>query len=258
MNRTGLIVALAVAGLVGLAFGLYPALDLKVAKLFFNSTTNTYAVRQMLVPVRESAMWLIALIVAPAVIALLLKLIWPHKRMLLPARAAVFMVVTLALGPGLAVNGIIKDYSGRPRPVDVQPLGGTKPFVAWWDPRGACPHNCSFVSGDVSGGFWTVAPAALAPAAWRPIAYTAAIVFGSGIAVLRMVFGGHFLTDTVFAAVLTFLIIWIAYHLLYCWRSTRMTDEALEQWLERLARPGSWFAGSGANRPASGEQNRTG
>ena len=39
--------------------------------------------------------------------------------------------------------------------------------ATWWDPRGTCPDNCSFVSGDVSGGFWTMAPAALAPPAWR-------------------------------------------------------------------------------------------
>lgn len=241
MNRIGLIVALVIAGVVGLVFGLYPQLDIDVARRFFNSTTDTDAVRQMLLPLRESAMWLVAAMVAPAVVALVLKLIAPRRRLLLPGRVVVFLIVTMALGPGLAVNGILKDYSGRPRPIAVKPLGGTEPFVAWWDPRGSCPHNCSFVSGDVSGGFWTLAPAALVSARWRPLAYAAAIAFGSGIALLRMVLGGHFLTDTVFAAVLTYVIIWVAYGLLYRWPSTRLSDETVERWLEHLARPRSWF-----------------
>lgn len=240
MNRTGLIVALAIAVAVGVVFGVYPQLDVDVARLLFNPATNTYAIHRMLLPVRDGAMWLVVALAAPAVVSLVLKLIAPRWRMLIPARGAVLMIVTLALGPGLIVNAILKDQYGRPRPADVQPLGGSHAFVAWWDPRGTCPQNCSFVSGDVSAGFWTLAPAALLPAPWRPLAYTAAIAFGSGIAVLRMVFGGHFFTDVVFAAIITFLIIWVTYNFLYRWM-TRLTDAAIERWLERLVRPRSWF-----------------
>ncbi|MEI9804295.1 MAG: hypothetical protein WDN48_07260 [Pseudolabrys sp.] len=64
----------------------------------------------------------------------------------------------MALGPGLAVNVLLKDHWGRPRPIDVTQFGGMDKFVPWWDPRGACPNNCSFVSGDVAGAFWTIAP----------------------------------------------------------------------------------------------------
>jgi membrane-associated PAP2 superfamily phosphatase len=250
MNRTGLIAALVIAAVVGIVFGLYPQLDVEIARAFYNPDTDaTYTLRMVLVPVRESAMWLIAALAAPAVIALLMKLIAPQRRMLLPGRAVVFLLVTLALGPGLVVNVILKDHYGRPRPVDVQALGGQKLFVAWWDPRGTCPRNCSFVSGDVSGGFWTLAPAALTPAPWRALAYTTAVAFGSGIAVLRMVFGGHFLTDAVFAGLITFLIIWLTYNYLYRWPATRTSDQAVERGLERLARPRLWFTRSTAAQP---------
>jgi lipid A 4'-phosphatase len=237
MNRTGLIAALAIAVLVGLLFGIYPDLDIRVTALLFNPEFYTYGMRQTFLPVREAAIWVIRIVAAPAILALLLKLIMPHRRMLLPGRAVLFLIGTLVLGPGLVVNVIAKEYWGRPRPIEVQPMGGTEPFVAWWDPRGTCPDNCSFVSGDVSAGFWTMAPAALAPAPWRPLAYTAAIAFGSGIGVLRMLFGGHFFTDVVFAGVITFLIIWVGYGLLYRWRVARLSDEAIEQAIERLARP---------------------
>jgi membrane-associated phospholipid phosphatase len=161
--------------------------------------------------------------------------------MLLPGRAALFLLSTLVLGPGLAVNVIAKDYWGRPRPIEVQQWGGKDSFVAWWDPRGTCRSNCSFVSGDVAGAFWTLAPAALAPAPWRPLAYAAAIAFGSGVGLIRMLFGGHFFTDVVFAGLITFVIIWLVFNLLYRWQAARLSDAAIEQAIERLARPRSWF-----------------
>jgi membrane-associated PAP2 superfamily phosphatase len=237
MNRTGLIAALAVAGVVGLVFGLYPELDVRVTALLFNPQFYTFGMRQALVPVRDGAMWAIAALAAPAILALAAKLIMPRRPMFLPARAVVFLTATLALGPGLMANVITKEHWGRPRPIDVQSLGGSEPFVAWWDPRGTCKENCSFVSGDVAGGFWTLAPAALAPAPWRPLAYVAAITFGTGIAVIRMLFGGHFFTDTVFAGVFTFLITWLVFNLLYRWRATHLSDEVVERTIARLARP---------------------
>ena len=75
-------------------------------------------------------------------------------------------------------NVLLKEHWGRPRPIDVTQFGGNEHFVPWWDPRGDCTSNCSFVSGDVTGAFWTVAPAALAPAQWRAFAYGAALVPG--------------------------------------------------------------------------------
>ena len=124
--------------------------------------------------------------------------------MLIPGRATLFLITTMALGPGLLVNVGLKDYWGRPRPIDVAQFGGNQHFVAWWDPRGDCPANCSFVSGDCRGAAWTFAPAALVPPPWRAVAYGAALALDAGMAAIRMMAGAHFLTDTVFAGVFTF------------------------------------------------------
>jgi lipid A 4'-phosphatase len=107
--------------------------------------------------------------------------------------------------------------------------------VAWWDPRGDCPGNCSFVSGDVSGAFWTLAPAALAPPQWRALAYGAALALGVGMAIFRMLAGAHFFSDVVFAGVFTYLIIWIVHGLIFRWPPTRLTDEGVERGLERIS-----------------------
>jgi membrane-associated phospholipid phosphatase len=114
------------------------------------------------------------------------------------------------------------------RPVDVTQFGGTDRFTPWWDPRGPCTENCSFIAGEPSGAFWTLAPAALAPPQWRLLTYGAALAFGAFIGGLRIAVGGHFFTDVVFAGVFMFLLAWVVHGLIYRWRPTRLTDKAIE------------------------------
>ena len=236
MNRTGLVIALAVAVAVGLLFALYPQFDLELSAPFFGSQwpANWYAIAGMPQRLRHLASWTVALVAAPAFVALALKLVIPRRRMLIPGRAAVLMVVTLALAPGLLANVALKEHWGRPRPIDVTEFKGADHFVPWWDPRGDCPANCSFIAGEPSGAFWTLAPAALVPPAWRAIAYAGALAFGAAVSLLRMASGGHFFTDAVFAGVFSFLIIWLVHGLIYRWAATRITDEAVERAIERL------------------------
>jgi|SRR5918994_2564001 membrane-associated PAP2 superfamily phosphatase len=237
MNRTGLFAALAVAVVVGIVFGLYPDLDLRIARLFFDQEKNEFALRWRphLGFLRDAGMWMVALVVAPPVAALVLKLVLPRRPPLISARAILFLLATLALGPGLLVNVGLKDYWGRARPIDVPQFGGVEPFTPWWDPRGVCPKNCSFVAGEASGAFWTLAPAALAPPAWRAGAYAVAIAFGTGVGLLRMAFGAHFLSDVAFAGIFMFLLIWTVHGLIYRWGRTRLSEAALEGWLTRAA-----------------------
>ena len=190
MNRTGLIVTLVIAAVVGLVFGFFPQLDLLIAQPFHgivDAANNDFALRLSppLMLTRNIGLWFGTLLIVPAVIALAIKLMLPRRKLLISGRAIVFLVATLALGPGLLVNVVLKDHWGRPRPIDVTQFGGDQHFVAWWDPRGDCPGNCSFVSGDVSGAFWTLAPAALAPPQFRALAYGAALALGTGMAVIR-------------------------------------------------------------------------
>ncbi|MGH7247433.1 MAG: phosphatase PAP2 family protein, partial [Pseudomonadota bacterium] len=168
-----------------------------------------------------------------AIIALIGKVIFPHRRTLIGGRAALFLMLTLALGPGVLANVILKDHWGRSRPIDVTAFGGADRFMAWWDPRGDCPKNCSFIAGEPSGAFWTLAPASLVPPPWRLLAYGGALAFGAAVGVLRIGAGGHFFTDVAFAGVLMFLLIWAAHSLIFSWPRTRTTDEAIERPLAR-------------------------
>ena len=239
MNRTGLIVVLAVAVVAGLTFGLYPQLDIAISRHFhdyIDASHNDFAWRiyPPLMMARNIGLRVSTVLLVPAVGALIIKIALPRHNMLMSGRAIVFLMATMALGPGLLVNVVLKDHWGRPRPIDVKPLGGHYEFMAWWDPRGGCPSNCSFVSGDVAGAAWTFAPAALAPPQWRALAYGAALAFTAGMATIRIMAGAHFPSDTIFAAVFTFLIVWLMYALIYRWKRTALSDEAIEAALERF------------------------
>ncbi len=185
---------------------------------------------------RTAARLLITAVAAPAFLAVIGKLIWPRRRMLIDGRGALLVIVTLALGPGVLTNLILKDHWGRSRPIDVVEFAGTDRFVPWWDPRGECPNNCSFVAGEPSGAFWTLAPAALAPPQWRLAAYGAALAFGLGVGVLRIAAGAHFVSDVVFAGVFMYVLIWLAHGLIFRWRATRLDKDTIDRLLTRAAR----------------------
>lgn len=241
MNRTGLFIALGLALVIGLLFGIFPELDLKLAALSYDAATKSFPLKMSSLAgfARDAAMWVAWALALPALGAIIMKLVLPARPMLIPGRAAVFLVVTITLSAGVLTNLTFKSYWGRPRPVVVMQFNGDQEFVPWWDPRGGCGRNCSFFSGEGATAFWTYAPAALTPPAWRPLAYAAATLFGVTTSVLRMAFGGHFFTDVAAAGLVSFLVIWLAHAFIYRWPATRITDEQVEAGLARLASPWS-------------------
>jgi len=241
MNRTGLFIALGLSLVIGLLFGIFPELDLKLAALSYDAATKSFPLKTSSVAAiaRDAAMWIAWILALPALGAIIAKLFRPDKPMLMPGRAAVFLLVTITLSAGVLTNLTFKSYWSRPRPVVVMQFNGDKEFMPWWDPRGGCGRNCSFFSGEGATAFWTYAPAALTPPAWRPLAYVAATLFGVTTSVLRMAFGGHFFTDVAAAGLVSFLVIWLAYAFIYRWPATRLTDVQVEAALARLAAPWS-------------------
>jgi membrane-associated PAP2 superfamily phosphatase len=240
MNRTGLVIALALALIIGLLFGIFPELDLKLAALFYDAAQKTFPLKLdgLAAFARDAAMWIAWALVLPAIVTIVVKFIRPDRPMLMSGRAAVFLLTTMLLSAGVLTNFTFKSYWARPRPVAVTQFGGDLQFVPWWDPRGHCARNCSFFSGEGATAFWTYAPAALTPPPWRPLAFAAATVFGLTTSALRMAFGGHFFTDVAIAGLVSFLVVWLFYALIYRWAATRVTDQQVDAALTRLAMPG--------------------
>jgi len=232
MGRSWVLGALAVGAVTGVLFAIFPQWDLAIAGWFWDPVRGKFPLSIQWLPnvvrtIGDWTTWLLVLLPAGALIA---KLIFPRTRMLIRPSLALYLICSFAIGPGLVTNGLLKPLWARPRPVFVEQFAGPQHFEPWWRPGGDCPRNCSFVSGDASQAFWLLAPASLAPAPVRPIALATAAVFASGLSGMRVVFGRHFLTDVVFAAVLTIIIIALCYRVF-----VRMRDVDLEKGIERLA-----------------------
>src|SRR5258705_13023494 len=129
MNRTGLVIAFAVAAAVGLIFGIRPDLDLKLAALFFDPERGFWrAYDPIYLRARDVATWLITLVAMPAVVALAVKFVRPRRPLLVPGRAILLMLLTLALSPGVVANLVFNELWGPPRPIDVTQFGGGDQF----------------------------------------------------------------------------------------------------------------------------------
>ncbi len=210
MSSTSVLVFTSILTLACCAlFAAAPQLDLVVAGHFFSDghfiglTPLTEKIRRVFFD-------------APYVLLALLILAYAARKFGFARRgpegsAILFLVGTLALGPGFLVNGLLKESSHRPRPEQTAEFGGPWRFRPFETFDGDCRSNCSFVSGEVSASAWTLAPALLAPPAFRAAAIGASLLFAAATAALRMSFGGHYLSDALFAALFTFLIVLALY-----------------------------------------------
>jgi len=234
----------ALASALAVLLAAYPSFDLEVAEWFFDPGTATFSLSGDYEwnLVRRSASWVPFILVLPAAFSLLRKLVFPNERMWIAPSIVLYLLGSLILGPGVASNLVLKDHWGRPRPKGIEQFAGTAKFRPWWQPSDACKRNCSFVSGEASHAFWTVAPASLAPPQLRPVAIGGAVVFGAAVGTIRIAFGRHFLSDVVFAGIVTLIIVAALYKLLL--DPARRNDARLERGVEWVSARLHRFAGA--------------
>lgn len=203
--------------IVGAIFAIWPELDLKLSASFYDTATKTFSMagHPTIVWLRNLNRAVDMLFGVAFLLAIAVKIARPATPLMFSGRAMLFLSLTFALGPGLFANAVFKENWHRPRPVHVSEFNGPDKFVRWSDNGGQCQANCSFYSGEVSAAAWTLAPAVLAAAPWRPAAVAGALVFTAVNAYVRMAQGGHFFSDTAFAAMATALIIWFMYGAIY-------------------------------------------
>lgn len=187
-------------GLLGLAFVIWPGLDLALSAAVHDPgrAPAFLAADHLLVRASYVAVpWLgRGVLLAAAAVTL-----WPRERVGRWRRRAALLLGVALLGNGAAVTWLLKDHGGRPRPLAVHAFGGDQPFVAALRPGGPCGHNCSFVSGHAAAGYTLMAVGLLsAPATrrrWAAVGLAAGTAIGAG----RVLQGGHFASDVVFAAI---------------------------------------------------------
>ena len=206
--------SLSLAGLVLISavFFIFPGLDLATSRLFYGPAVGfALASNQALRILRGIGVdltWLYCLLA----IALLAVGLAVRKPLLW--RKGLFLAGVMVIGPGLLINAVLKNHWGRARPRDIVDFGGTMPFSRVWEIVPYCKSNCSFVSGEGGASFALLALLFIIPRRFRMIAAFPLLGIISLISFNRILFGGHFLSDTLISWAIVMVVMLVLERLL--------------------------------------------
>ena len=208
----------------GLLFWAFPGVDLWVSGLFWRPGEGFF--RRDFLPfaiVHEGVPYLTTAI-GLALVAFAIR----AGRRRRGRRVALYLILSLALGPGLVVNTVLKDNWGRARPSQVTEFGGAKRFTPAPLIADQCGRNCSFVAGDPAVGFWFLSLAFLLSQPWRCFAASGAVALGAFFGLARIAQGGHFLSDVIFCGFAVAATAWLLHRLIVAKGAIRMPGRSRE------------------------------
>ncbi len=211
-------------------FMMFRGVDISFSRLFHRPGEGFFPRGTPPVDILYDLVIVIAYAVAIFVVgATLARLIPRLERLWVRPRVIAYIALSLALGPGLIVNSLLKDNVGRARPFMIVEFGGTKTFSPALAPSDQCPRNCSFVSGHAAGAFFLVTFAFLLRGPRRRRwAIAGALAFGAASGLGRIALGAHFLSDVVFAGLIVYAVAWALHDLLL------VRDFKPPSWLSKL------------------------
>ncbi|MCS6771807.1 MAG: phosphatase PAP2 family protein [Kiritimatiellae bacterium] len=129
----------------------------------------------------------------------------------------VYVLLVIALGPGIVVNATVKELWGRPRPRQVKEFGGWLPYRSILAPDKP-GRGKSFPCGHCSAGFALVALYFIGRRHNRRLAAMglgSALALGGGMSAARVMSGAHFASDAIMAGVIVFVVAgWLYYAVL--------------------------------------------
>jgi lipid A 4'-phosphatase len=225
----------AYAAALGLAAGLFllfPGIDLWAARFFYRADSGFFLAESWPVRAIYIGVFYLTDAVAIGVPALYLLSLWRGRPVArIDGRTVAFLLLALALGPGLVVNTLLKDHWGRARPSQIEEFGGTHRFTPAPLPADQCARNCSFPAGHPAMGFYLVSFALLvAERRRRRLAIAAAVATGAVVGLARMAQGGHFLSDVVFSGLIVVAISVLLHRAI-------LANDRLAGWASRVRPP---------------------
>ncbi|GGA83546.1 hypothetical protein GCM10011491_08760 [Brucella endophytica] len=183
---------------VSFVFIIFPGLDLAVTRLVADEVMFPLADSPFLKALRDFnravPYWLLPLMVVILVACALS----PRRMEFLAPHKALFVISSFAVGPGLLVQAG-KSFIGRSRPTGIVEFGGAAEFSPVWQFAGFCSRSCSFPSGEAA-----LAAAALSVLVFVPVALRRSVGMVLTpillvVALNRVLFGAHFLSDVLIA-----------------------------------------------------------
>jgi membrane-associated PAP2 superfamily phosphatase len=160
-------------------------------------------------------------------------------------RAAVLVLLGVAVGPGLLANALFKDHWQHPRPRDLIEFGGPLHYVP--SPLIGTEGGASFPCGHCSVGFMFAAGWWIwrrRRPAWAAASLAGGLALGSLLGVGRLAAGAHFLSDIVWSALLAFGVLHVLwYHVLPARAAGDAVAIGVGRW-RRLSTPAAAAAGA--------------
>lgn len=197
--------------LVSLFFFLVPEIDLWMARQFYDDDNGFYLNETILVQLTYDAFKHLPKLLLPIMLVFLLlgfKSIYCKIR----RHLCLFALISLLIGPGIIVHNLFKDSWDRARPRHIVEFGGDKAFSPAWVISDQCERNCSFVSGHAAMGFYFMILGWLfGSRKWFYIG----LGIGAAVGMIRVVQGGHFLSDSILAGFIVYWSIWAVAKLMH-------------------------------------------
>lgn len=179
-------ITIIISGLLCLFFTIYPNLDIYISKLLYN---NYFYNDRILKFIFNSVSMAVIINYISCVI------LFCYNKFKLN-KTIIYIIVAGLLGPGLIVNGFLKEYIGRARPKEIIEFCGTKQFTKPFVLSNQCITNCSFPSGHAAFAYYLTAWAAWFYNKRRELTLFF-ILYGSIVGIGRVMQGGHFISDVV-------------------------------------------------------------
>ena len=220
--RFGIIYTMIVlSGLSLILLIVYPDLDIKFSEFFYSSSAGfIYQKNPIVLFVFQATPIATKIFLVICLSYILFNLIQNKGLKKTILSSTFYLVITIAVGPGLIVNYILKDHFGRARPSQIAYFHGTKEFAPAFSISNQCNTNCSFSSGHAAISYYYTSLAYIVSSIYFIRIYSSFIIFGSIVGFTRILMGGHFLSDVIASC---FIILIINHLFFLLWQKLRST-----------------------------------
>lgn len=177
-------------------------LDMAIQRLLFDFSNNSwkYADNSLVVWMYRYGTFPAILLAGAMVVVFTMGFVYEGIKK--HRKAALLIILTMFIGPGLVANIVLKNYTGRPRPRDVKEFNGSMDFKQPLD-FGVPGKGFSFPCGHCTMGFFFYAAYIILRKKNKSASYavlSGSLIYGLAMGLGRMAQGGHFASDVIWAA----------------------------------------------------------
>lgn len=199
--------------ITSLLFVFFPQIDIFVSSLFYTPKEGFFANGTWYEAfLYNSIQPVVAVAIGVPILIWFYNLIAEKNLLHVNKKVIMYLLLVLAIAPGIIVNDIFKDHWGRARPAETTLFGGHKEFTPAFvmSNQGGYSFSC----GHAAGAFFLIALALLAKkraTLWMSLA----VGYGLAISYIRIAAGGHFFSDTVVSFFIVYITTLIFYGLFF-------------------------------------------